>query len=89
MLLVYYAEWSQDGADFGLQIGRDTDQTENWEWKSESYTRPVQIQKYNNIHAPFFFQSQITDWQLAVLTQQKPNWQIEPNGQKLRLCLLI
>ena len=77
MLLVYYAEWSQDGADFSLQSGRDTDQTENWEWKSESYTRPVQIQiyiyiyiYYIYIHAHFFFQSLITDWQLAVFTQQ-------------------
>ena len=54
MLLVYYAEWSQDGADFSLQSGRDTDQTENWEWKSESYTRPVQIQKYIYIYMHLF-----------------------------------
>ena len=95
MLLVYYAEWSQDGADFSLQSGRDTDQTENWEWKSESYTRPVQIQIYIYIiyiyiYTCTFFLS-VSNYRLTAccLHSTKPNWQIKPNRQKLRLCPLF
>lgn len=83
MLLVYYAEWSQDGADFSLQSGRDTDQTENWEWKSESYTRPVQIQIYIYIYIYYSDSPCIySDLHLCMIHIGVP-W-----PQKVKSCLL-